>query len=207
MIKNLARSAVIVIFGGLVPVMLMLQAYVGLSSLNAEVRGALSSRSVAQALAEAKPTLRSANDYALYSVIAAERANQSVVTNKQVMKIAVMQIGFAVASIGVMFIILGFRDGAVEGGFATGALRFDLKTGSTGVVVFVLGAAMATAGGVLRNEYSTVPIPGFVQVEGIPAGADERTIAHFKECRALGGAAAQECFFKTFEKVNAEALQ
>jgi hypothetical protein len=185
----------------------MAQAYVGLSALSGQVSSALSAKTPAQVFAEAKPHLQGANDYALYSIIAAERTNQSVVINKQIMKIVVMQIGFAVASIGIMFIILGISDGGADGVVGWGTFKFDFKTGSTGVVVFVLGAAMATAGGVLKNEYATVPIPGFVQAVGAPTGPDPQTLSDFKQCRQFGGAVAQECFYVNFEKTNAEALK
>jgi hypothetical protein len=168
-VQALGRNAAILLFGIFGPIVLLFQAYTGLSSARSDLRVLSSQQSVAKALGEAKPHLGDANDYALFSMMHAERTNLAVVTNKQNLKLAVMQIGFAVISLGLMFVILGINDGGGEGEGEAGGVKFNFKTGSTGAVVFVIGAAMATAGGVMRNEYKTVEVPKFQSVVLGPA--------------------------------------
>lgn len=151
--------------------------------------------------AKARPLLRSANDFSLYSVMAAEHTNRAVVTNKQVMKVAVMQIGFAVVSLGLMFVILGINDGGGSAVVGGSGLTFDFRTGSTGALVFVIGAAMATAGGVLKNDYQTVPVPTFAGTTGGDALYAQAQSA-YAECSKLGDTVAQECFFKVFSQIR-----
>lgn len=202
--KKISQSIAILVFGVIVPLALLSQAYLGLSSLSSQVSGVLQKQNSSQIFRDARVLLHDANDYALFSLISAERTNHAVVTNKQIMKVAVMQIGFAVISIGVMFIILGINDGGAEGGFEASGLKFDLKTGSTGAVVFVIGAAMAAAGGIIKNDYQTVPIPGFIdRGDGEASRAHAETVALYKECKKMGGAVSQECFYKLFSQTFA----
>jgi len=198
-VKTIGRGFSIAIFGVVVPVVLLIQAYVGLSALGDQVGSVVPTESAAQTFEEARVGLHDANDYALYSVISAERTNLAVVINKQVMKISVMQIGFAVISLGIMFVILGINDGGAEGGVEATGFKIDFKTSSTGAVVFVIGAAMAAAGGIMKNEYNTVPIPGYIdRGDGAAQQAHVKTIATYKECAKLETATAQECFYKLF---------
>ena len=197
---RLARTVSILVFGIFVPLALLFQAYVGLSSLGAKVGGDLANENPSQIFDSARKLLHNGNDYALYSVIAAEHANQVVVTNKQIMKVVVIQIGFAVVSIGIMFIILGIRDGGAEGAFDAAGIKFDFKTGSTGAVVFVIGAAMAAAGGILKNEYQTVPIPSYVdRLDGEEQRKYAISISRFKQCSKQDQSIKYECFYKFFE--------
>lgn len=199
-IAAVSRSLAVMAFGIFVPLALLFQAYAGLNSLGERVAKSTGANSSAQIFSEARQYLHDANDYALYSVIAAERTNQLVVTNKQIMKIAVMQIGFAVASLGIMFVVLGFNDGGAEGALNAGGVKFDMKTGSTGAVVFVIGAAMATAGGVLRNDYSTVPIPGYIEsADATGSQAHAMATTRFRKCAAQAREVRYECFYKFFE--------
>ena len=116
-----------------------------------------------------------------------------------------MQIGFAVISVGMMLIVLGINDGGAAAGAHVASIQFDFKTGSTGVVVFVVGALMATAGGVLKNDYSTVPIPSFFYDSAPPEYV--KSINAYKECKKLGDNKFQPCFIGVFEKVNEGALK
>lgn len=199
-----ARGAAIAIFGVAVPIMLLLQAYWGLSVLSEQVGATGGSATAAQLFEQARVKLHDANDYALYSVISAEQTNLSVLVNKQIMKISVMQIGFAVISLGIMFIILGFNDGGADATVESSGVKVDFKTSSTGAVVFVIGAAMAAAGGILKNDYNTVPIPGYIdRGDGAAQMEHARTVEIFQECRNLkpaNPALSQECFFKMFEQ-------
>ncbi|RYY26261.1 MAG: hypothetical protein EOP62_10460 [Sphingomonadales bacterium] len=204
--KLFVRSAAILVFGVLVPIVLLIQAYTGLSGLNDAVSRAIAKDTPAEQIAKARAELRSANDFALFSMMSAERANQVVMVNKQVMKVVVMQIGFAVSSMGLMFVMLGINDGGGSAAMGGTGLTFDFKTGSTGALVFVIGAAMATAGGVLRNEYKTVQVPQFT-ANGDAAGGYLQAYAELADTRAscakLGGSAAEQCFYQTFEQLHA----
>jgi hypothetical protein len=198
------RVLAIAIFGVVVPIILLFQAYWGLSLLSEQVGATGGSATAAQIFEEARVKLHDANDYALYSVISAEQANLSVLVNKQIMKISVMQIGFAVISLGIMFVILGFNDGGADTTVEAPGWKIDFKTSSTGAVVFVIGAAMAAAGGILKNDYSTVPIPGYIdRGDGSAQLEHARTVEIFRECRDLKPATpalSQECFYKMFEQ-------
>jgi hypothetical protein len=199
--NGVARSLALFVFGVIVPTALLFQAYSGLNTLGDRVSRSVTDTSAAQTFSTARQSLHDANDYALYSVIAAERTNQLVVTNKQIMKISVMQIGFAVASLGIMFVVLGFSDGGAQGSMDAAGFKFDFKTGSTGAVVFVIGAAMATAGGVMRNDYQTVPIPGYIDGgDGDARQAHAAATGIFKECAKQPQPTRYECFYKFFEK-------
>lgn len=200
--RQFARSIAILLFGIIVPLALMFQAYTGISQIDAAVGGGIASESTAETLAKARETLRDGNDYSLFAMLSAERVNHSVVISKQRMKIVVMQIGFAVASIGLMFIMLGINDG---GGAVTGqggGIGIDFKTGSTGALVFVVGAAMATAGGVLKNEYHTADVPQFGLNVADPASAAFAKMAsrHAQCAEGNDAARAHECFYKAFRQ-------
>jgi hypothetical protein len=121
-------------------------------------------------------------------------------TNKQVMKVSVMQIGFSVISIGMMLIVLGINSGGVKGAVEGAGLKFDFKTGSTGVAVFLVGAVMATAGGVLKNKYKTGVIPKYISEDS--SKESEETIAAYNECKSQKITSPQECFIKFYERIN-----
>lgn len=204
-IRVYARSTAAAVFGVVVPLVLLFQAYSGLSNLNSQIIG--QKNTAISVFNEANSKLKTANDYYLFSMISAESVNREIVVNKQIMKISVMQIGFAVVSLGIMFIILGIRDGggSLAGGGA--GVTFDFRTGSTGAIVFVIGAAMATAGGVLKNEYQTVPIPTF-QLTSADKGADE-VFAQAKELRTECDKRPEpdkfRCFYFLFAQMEPES--
>jgi hypothetical protein len=144
--------------------------------------------------------LKRIEDYALVSLINAESTNQKTMINKQIMKSAVVQIGFAVISIGMMFVVLGFSGGGLDVQAKSEGITFDVKTGSTGLAVVVIGAVMVTLGGVLKNDYSTVELPGFL-------GADSRDIkfieSAFKACEKAGNESAA-CFWSFANRTFSE---
>lgn len=72
----------------------------------------------------------------------AEHSNYGVVHDKQRMKIVVMQIGFSVASVGIVFILLAMNDGGAELSPETTGTRIDFKTASTGLAAFLIGAGI-----------------------------------------------------------------
>ena len=198
-LKKIGSILTVILFGVVVPVFLIAQAYISMGALDGTVSSVIPKESVAETFQDVRPVLHDANDYALYSVMSAERTNLMVVTNKQNMKVAVMQIGFAVISVGIAFIILGINDGGVTAGGEAAGIRLDFKTGSTGAAIFVVGAAMATVGGTLKNDYWTVPVPGYIDRGENSAGqAHARTIAIYRQCTKQQPAIADECFYKLF---------
>lgn len=194
-ILDVAKQFVIVALGVVIPIFLLMQAYAGLSSLATDVGYVRKSENVSELFLSAKKSINNVNDYALLSLLYAEHANQKTMLNKQVMKVSIMQIGFAVLSVGMMFIVLGIKEGGAEGGIGIGEIKFDFKTGSTGLVVFVIGALMATAGGVLKNDYDTVPIPGYAYDEVKPEYWN--VIIAFRRCKRESKAEKFESCLKT----------
>lgn len=200
MVQNTpVRQVAILLFGIVIPLFILIQAYIGLVSLGKDVNDG-GGNNISQTFIAAKPSIANANDYALYSLLYTEHANQKTMINKQIMKVSTMQIGFAVVSIGMMLIILGFNDGGATGTAEVSGMKFDFKSGSTGVVVFLVGALMATAGGVLKNDYSTVPIPQyFYEASNLE---HEKLIHTYKECNKKYGEKGKDCFVAFFEKDN-----
>ncbi|GLS96525.1 hypothetical protein GCM10007918_38170 [Piscinibacter gummiphilus] len=112
-----------------------------------------------------------AHDYAMAALIFVETSNRAVMVSKQQMKLAVMHIGFAVISIGLMLIALGIDAGGIDvtGQSPDSKYSVSLKVASTGVLVFVIGAGMATIGGIMKTEYQTLSTPSFSDGESVPA--------------------------------------
>jgi len=203
--KPVVRPIAIVLFGVIVPLFILVQAYVGLATLGADVNNTRTSDDLVTTLSTVKKSLTNGNDYALFSLLYTEHANQKTMINKQIMKVAIMQIGFAVISVGMMLIILGFNDGGAAGGAEVSGVKFDFKSGSTGVVVFLAGALMATTGGVLKNDYNTVPIPEFVYADFNPEYT--KSINAYNECKKLGEDKFKVCFIGIFQKINQGVLK
>lgn len=206
-IQAATHALAIAFLGIIVPTLILSQALFGLSGLRSSVQNVIGQDSPIVVFSQAKSQLATGNDYALFSTLTAERANESVLINKQVMKITIMQIGFSVISVGMMFIVLGINDGGADGKFDISDLKFDFKTGSTGVLVFVIGAAMASAGGILKNEYNTVPIPEYVEAEKVITQPDESTMAAYKKCKSEVPSDYQACFASLFEQTHAVSLK
>jgi len=205
-VERWSHSMAILVLGVLFPVLVLIQAYGALSKLTPAIVAWRDANSAEEAFARIQPKLRSANDYALYTVMRLEATNNAVVTNKQVMKVVIMHLGFAVVSVGLMFVVLGIeaKDGG-EGGVEVAGLKVDFKTASTGVLVFVVGATMVTLGGVLRNEYATVGVPEYV-LEGKDPNA-EASLERFRFCKANNQASLSDCFAQAYYEINKEALQ
>ncbi|CUI91511.1 Uncharacterised protein [Achromobacter aegrifaciens] len=100
-------------------------------------------------------------------------------------------------SVGVMFLLLGIKDGGFDAALAATDLKFDFKTGSTGLATFVIGALMAAAGGLLKNDYSTVGVPSFSAESGAYSTVDFRSILN--DCKVLPEDQIATCFVKSLE--------
>jgi hypothetical protein len=149
------------ILGIIIPLFLLINVITSVSSLEKEISYKEGFKQVADHFVNIKHKLKTENDYALISMLAAENANQKTMINKQVMKVAVIQIGFSVISIGLLFVVLGFNEGGIEASSGSNEFSFNVKAGSSGLAAIIIGAAMATMGGVMKNEYKTVPVPKY----------------------------------------------
>lgn len=195
--KNFTKGFSIFLLGVVMPIAMLFQAYTSISKLDA-VSYKQSQNDLLHLHGEAKQNLKTVNDYYMFSLLLAEHANQKTMINKQIMKTSVMQIGFAVISIGIMFIVLGINDGGAEALVSADSLSFNFKTGSTGAIIFVVGALMAMAGGIIKNEYNTVPIPDYaydeIQLEHFPL------ITVFERCKKEDEKKISQCIAKKFSE-------
>jgi len=206
--KETLRGLGILIFGIVFPVIILFQSYMGISSLRDDVSYKTTMDDLVVNLSGAKNHLASANDYALYSLLYVEHANQKTMINKQVMKTTIVNIGFAVISVGMMLIILGIKEEGVSGAEAkvqAHGINFDFKTGSTGVAMFCVGAIMATIGGVLKNDYQTSEIPKYESVAPVDPSYD-KSINAYQACSSQGES-FETCFTQIFFQINKDRLK
>lgn len=166
---KIARTIAIILFGLVFPLIIAIGVSGRIDRAEGFVERASSGSYVMEQFAKQPNPFKSANDYALIALADSERANLAVMINKQVMKLVIVYMGFAVMSFAMMFIVLGITDGPVLASGAASGFKFSLQFGSIGAAVFVLGAAMSAGGGLLRNDYHTVGLPGFLGSESGPA--------------------------------------
>lgn len=206
---KLINGIAVVVLGVLFPVLILAQASLGLASLARNIDRSLNQDEVVEVFKKVQPAVKTANDYALYSEMFAENVNQTIITNKQIIKVVVIEIGFAAMSLGLMFVLLGVNDGGGEGGVSWGEARIDFKTASTGALVFLVGAVMATAGGVLKNDYKTVPLPQYIALDGSsgPSAEETSTLEAFRKCKADAGDDFAACFVSLYQQINQEQLK
>jgi hypothetical protein len=175
-VSKIIREISIVILGIVFPVILLFQAYQGMGEINATFQPGNDMFAILKNMPKSVQELHSVNDYEMLSMVFLETSNARVVMNKQRMKIAVIHIGFAVISIGLMMVMLGFDAGGIE---ATGSIKEDvapvnIKVASTGVLVFLLGAGMSAAGGLMPNLYQTLGIPNYVYFGKVTQALDRK---------------------------------
>lgn len=205
--SNVISGIAVVGLGVVFPVLILAQAYLGVASLARNIDRSLSQNQVVEVFKQVQPLVKSPNDYALYSEMFAENINQIIITNKQIIKVVVIEIGFAAMSLGLMFVLLGFNDGGGEGGVSWGEVRIDFKTASTGALVFLVGAVMATAGGVLKNEYKSVPLPEYIALDSSGPSAEEAsTLEAYQTCKEAGEH-FDACFLSLYQQINEEQLK
>ncbi len=206
--SKLINGVAIVVLGVVFPVLILAQAFLGLASLARNIDRSLNQDQVVEVFKRVQPTVRTANDYALYSEMFAENINQTIITNKQIIKVVVIEIGFAAMSLGLAFVLLGFNDGGGEGGVTWAGVRIDFKTASTGALVFLVGAGMATAGGVLKNDYKSVPLPAYLALEPSgPSAQEAASLEAFRKCKAEQGEEFPACFIYFYQQIYQEQLK
>ncbi|MFZ6744666.1 hypothetical protein ACO0LC_15710 [Undibacterium sp. JH2W] len=219
-IYKFAKGMATLFLGVVIPLILMFQAYFVLHELSHNIQTHESNNTVTENFIKVRKELSSANDFLLFTKLQTENVNYNVMINKQVMKVAVMNIGFAVMSVGIMFILLGFKEisdtqqktenGMTLSGAANG-IKFDVKTGSTGLAIFILGSLMASGSGILPNEYRAGDIPGY-WYEGKSAAQrniaekhslserEELSVRNYQDCRINNSDGLQfaRCFTNRF---------
>jgi hypothetical protein len=171
---RIARGFAIIVFGLVLPALVFWHAYLGFNLLSDNFNRQSKPVDIAQIFASMKASHSlvegEADDYAMLSFMYSEQSSRSLLINKQLLKVVVMQMGFAVASVGLMFIVLGIRDGGADSSIEAQGVKFDFKTGSTGLVTFIIGAAMVAAAGIIYNEYTGVGYPQYIQTANSKTG-------------------------------------
>lgn len=218
-----ARASTVLLFGIFFPIVLLVSSYIGLKN----TRDTISSIETPSALIGTIESMNRINadsrDYALYSLLYLENANKTMMVNKQVLKTTVIEIGFAVMSIGIMLLVLGIgrSDGVdITSKIKSLDLSFDVKTLSAGTAVFLAGALMSSSAGLLKNEYTLSEIPIYAAAakpvavtqikssQSLSALKNKINIVGFKTCDKLKEMSSkQECFFKYYFKYNEGELK
>jgi hypothetical protein len=179
------RLAAAVSLGLLLPLLLMFQAYQAESQTVDSMRKQTTLAEIVGGVPESMRRLDSPADYQLLMSIFLESSNQKVVLQKQLMKSGVIEIGFAVMSLGMCCILLGFDAGGLDGEFAAEKIKAKFKIVSSGIAIFVLGAALAGAAGLLPNPYETIGNPPFIlATDSVRAQVSDRAASaawNFKE--------------------------
>lgn len=193
-----AQTIIVLVFGAIIPTLLLALAAIGLTDLQRSLTPAAGE--FATTLEATQTTVSQAGDpnsYVLAAFVFSEHSNRTVITTKTRLKIGIVQIGFSVMSVGIMFLLLGIKDGGFDTTVGSNDLKFDFKTGSTGLATFVIGALMAAGGGLLKNDYTTVGVPSFSAVSGRVSTNDFRAI--LEDCRKLPESQLATCFVKSLE--------
>lgn len=157
-----------VIFGFALPVAILYQAYSAMEQLGETLRSA-DGFPLLDKFPKLQPHLTRPEDYMLASQIVAESASQRTMINKQVMKASAMHVGFATMSLGLMLVLLGFKE-YQQAQVTAGGITVDLRRVTSGALVFLAGSAMTAAAALTPNEYRTVS-PFYFSVEN-PSGAE-----------------------------------
>lgn len=156
---NALKLSGTLLFGLLMPVVFLFQAYAGMAALGKMINDSAGYPLIAQ-LQRLQPSLRSENDYRIAGQVLAESANQRAMINKQAMKVSAMYVGMATISLGIMLVMLGFKSDeelTINGHGVT----VDFRKVSTGAAVFVIGACLTALAAVLPNAYATVSLPAY----------------------------------------------
>lgn len=149
------------LFGLLLPTLIAYNAHTKIETAQRTVEKATGTSFIFKLFDSRNELFEEPSDYSIVALADSERANLAVMINKQSMKLVVIYMGFSVMSFAMMFILLGFTDGPVNAVGEGGGIKVDVRFGSIGAAVFVVGAGMAAAGGLLKNEYETVKLPNF----------------------------------------------
>lgn len=200
-------------FGMVIPVILLINAFLGVKQLSNQINLGENASGLIQQFDIARKSIKNINDYALFSLMYIENVGQKTILSKQLMKIVIIHIGFATMSIGIMLIILGINQGGIDGLSELSVLKFDFKTGSTGVVVFVVGSIMALAGAIYPNKYVTSQIPVYSQL--IPNATELEKVKklHIKSVNAYNlcmknyPEESKKCFNQMFSEINKEYIK
>lgn len=209
--KIITHRAVVFLFGLIFPVFLLVSSYTSLKAIDDKLHQIDTTEELKSSYASLRGNLVSANDYILYSLMFVEQSNQRTMLNKQTLKVAIIHIGLAVMSVGMMFIILGISDGGGESVGETSGIKLSFKTTSSGIAVFVAGALMAAGGALINNLYVTASIPGFVQIlnsgQSQEGDKDNELVALYKSCQKYDEEKFRLCLVSMVQQLYAEELK
>ena len=189
---GIVKTLLAAFLGIVIPLTLMAQAHTAIKDLDEHLSVSAQLSDIGKSLPASVLKFESGNDYAMYSLAMIEASNFRGLVNKQRMKVAVIHIGFAIASVGLLFIVLGFDQGGVE---VIGAMEsnasVNIKVAGSGLAVFVLGAGLAAAGGLLPNHYTTAGMPDYVAF--IPKANTAQLATSAFKFKAITKAQAKNC--------------
>lgn len=195
---NKFKNIAVVFFGLIIPLIFLLSALSNLSSDSLKERIHSPSESV-----QYFPEMKNNNDYTLYSLLSIEHNLMQTMINKQKLKKGIVFIGFAVISISMMFIVLGFDVKNIDttniiASFSS--FKFDLKTGSIGVVTLIVGSFMISSIIFVPNVYSGSQVPGYNGLTYYNNNSDVvNKLKNYKIVCSKQSEKKKECFYN---KVN-----
>lgn len=189
----------ILFLGFIFPIALIFQSYIGMQTLTSDFKTTSKNEGAVSEVQQLKKLITTSNDYNFASLVFLENKNFEVMKRKQIMKVTVIQLGYAMMSIGLMLIMLGFEDKehALSGGWDS--FKLDFKTGSTGALVIVIGAVMATLGGVLKNDYGNNAIPPYKTYQ--ESTRNDEVTSIYNGCIEMNkqNSGAAECFINSYK--------
>lgn len=168
---EVCRVLAIFILGVVVPVLLVIQAYRTLQAVDEMARSPISAHGLFGDLPRPIQEYRTSADYQFTAMVFLEQSNLRVMLLKQLMKSSVMNIGFAVMSIGLTCILLGFDAGGYHADAEAGSAKFKVQAVSSGIGIFLLGALLSAGGGLLPNPYEPEGMPVFKLAGVLAPGA------------------------------------
>lgn len=190
------RLAALLLFGLLLPTLLLWSAYGAISNLKTNAASAADLREVVKALPQPVQTFRQGNDYSLLFAVFADIGEYRQMVNRMQMKTAVMHVGFAIACVGLLLMVLGIDAGPLELGAGTKeAFVLNMKAASSGIAVFVLGAGLAGAAGLMPMQHQAATAEFLLgSMQEAPTQQLDPLVEQLQ--KALAGCGSQEAQFR-----------
>ncbi len=198
------KNYLICLFGIILPLISILLVFIGNALLLIDLRYDVTLNDLTTNAAKFKEENPNGNDYALFSLLYIEHANQKIMVNKQTIKLSVILIGVAVISIGIMMIILNINVGGMEGHVKVNGFKFGFNTATTGVAFFIVGVLMIIIPGLIKHEYQTASVPTYRYTE--IQTQFSQSLKAYSECKEKGDEFPY-CFTNKFEQINYKELK
>jgi hypothetical protein len=206
------RLLALVMFGLVLPTVLLWSAHSAVSELKTAPINAAELREIVQALPAPVQAFQHGNDYSLLFGVFADIGEYRHMVNRMQMKTAVMRVGFAIACVGLLLMVLGVDSGAVEvGGGVKETMTLNMKAASGGIAVFVLGAAMAGAAGLMQMQHQAAKadfLLGPLHDSAKPLDPFLSSLQNLMtQCDALGPAVKPRCRVAALQAAEKAAAQ